>query len=196
MADPDPDTIARLTRAELARRVGAIVEQRRQATMRAAELYATKGPRPVTVSPRIANVREATRRLLNGAHSLMPDPPAEEEPEDLELAIEAMDAALKILSDADVEAQAIDDARWALAHQEAWSKLVARWLERAQALAEAEAEARAWLDRQDERRRNSLPLTAFIGVSGATVANALGGRTPLADVLAAAKVEGIKVRAS
>jgi hypothetical protein len=131
MATAINQSIHDLTRAEIARQLGVLVEQRQQIVEQRAELYqrVSKGATGPLLSLDERAARTHAKKLLNGSAPPGLEPPPLSEFNfsslDQELAAKqrGTDIAIRILSDKEVAAAAAEAVEWAEAHSVRWRQL-------------------------------------------------------------------------
>jgi hypothetical protein len=122
--------IHELTRAEIARQKQVLVARREAIVNQRCEIYASMRKSGGASQNPISAVEMAARmhakRLLNGAapQSLVPvNPSSASLDQELEIEQRGIDITLKILSDKDLEARAVEAVEWAEANRERWREL-------------------------------------------------------------------------
>jgi hypothetical protein len=117
-------------RNEIARQVAALTERRNEITKERARLYEVQRKSGSAASPLNANelaARNVAKKLLNGSapDGLVPPDNSSNITLDNQLAVEqrGIDLALKVLSDKDLEAHAVEAVQWSEANRTKWREL-------------------------------------------------------------------------
>jgi hypothetical protein len=131
MATKNTTSLHELARAEIARQVAALTARRDEITKERARLYeAQRRSGSAASSPLNANelaARNVAKKLLNGSapDGLVPPDTSSNITLDHQLAVEqrGIDIALKVLTDKDIEARAVEAVQWAETNRQKWREL-------------------------------------------------------------------------
>jgi hypothetical protein len=186
MATKNTETIHDLTRAEIARQKGRLVERRAQLVEERAAIFkagATRSENPVGDDERAA--RMIAKNLLNGNAPPSLVPPLEVNHDKMLFREQrGVEIALKILDDKDLLTAAAEAAIWAEANADKWKTLCADIVLAANKLEALERSAQELLEQCVDITAISLPM-----------ANRIGGRpiseTPVNELTEAALAAGV-----
>ena len=151
------DQVATLTRQVIRAKIEALNMRERELTQAAYEAHTSgRAITPSVVPEDVRRRHSRAKALLNGAgEALMGDLDSIDTATDVETQLGDVKFALSILNKANVEAEAIASAQWAVEHTPAWRAKVRKLVMAVAALREAAADCDAFADA--DGRSNLLP---------------------------------------
>ena len=169
MKTQSDDIHEKMTRAEIARQIRALVADREQLTARRAELFTRSSGTASQDSLSVDEIaaRAHAKKLLNGNAPPSLEPPAglDFSNTDRALAVQqrGIDLAVKILSENELVATAAEAVRWQEANSTKWRNLVREIIVSAARLETLEQAAKKMIDECVDINAVNLPMVNLIG---------------------------------
>ena len=156
------DQIAILTRDVIRGKIADLSARERDLMALVYEAHTSgRGSVPSNIPDDVRRRHHRVKAMLNGAGSLLPELPSDGSANDLETQLGDVRFALATLSQADVEAAAIEEARWAIEATPTWRAKVRKLVTAMATLIEADDDCTAFIEAAGGGRSNALPHLAI-----------------------------------
>jgi hypothetical protein len=183
------DPIAILTRDVIRGKIADLNARERDLVALAYEAHTSgRGSVPSDIPDDVRRRHHRVKAMLNGAGSLLPELPSDGSANDVETQLGDVRFALATLNQANLEAAAIDAARWAIEATPAWRAKVRKLVTAMAALVEADDDCTAFIVAAGGERANVLP---HLGIYRSFAGIELSGWTTLDQIYDVAIDEGV-----